>query len=133
VKLKSFWSFRDNVVISDINNELKEWTSFSQMYPVYSYLTYAGSKRDNPVLAVDIVTILLDQWAARVSLKRVKGKLLSKLIVEFDQQSMIIISELRLITFEECIIFSFFCADIFAPKNFKPKTQLCDFWHQNFI
>jgi len=103
------------------------------MYPVHSYLTYAGSKGDNPVLAVDIVTILLDQWSARVSLKRVKGKLLSKLIAEFDQESMIIISELRLITFEECIIFSFFCADIFAPKNFKPKTQLCDLWHQNFI
>jgi hypothetical protein len=24
-----------------------------------------------------------------------------------------------------------FCANIFVPKNFKPKTQLCSFWHQN--
>jgi len=24
-----------------------------------------------------------------------------------------------------------FLADILAPKNFKPKTQLCYFWHQN--
>jgi len=22
-------------------------------------------------------------------------------------------------------------ADILAPKNFKPKLQLCNFWHQN--
>jgi len=26
---------------------------------------------------------------------------------------------------------SSFCADILAPKNFKPKTQLCNFWRQN--
>ncbi len=26
-----------------------------------------------------------------------------------------------------------FFADILAPKNFKPKTQLCNFWHQNFV
>jgi len=26
-----------------------------------------------------------------------------------------------------------FFADILAPKNFKPKTQLCDFWRQNFV
>jgi len=24
-----------------------------------------------------------------------------------------------------------FFADILAPKNFKPKTQLCNFWCQN--
>jgi len=26
-----------------------------------------------------------------------------------------------------------FCANIFAPKKFKPKTQLSNFWHQNFV
>jgi hypothetical protein len=26
---------------------------------------------------------------------------------------------------------SSFCANILAPKNFKPKTQLCNFWRQN--
>jgi hypothetical protein len=24
-----------------------------------------------------------------------------------------------------------FCADILVPKNFNPKTQLCNFWRQN--
>jgi hypothetical protein len=26
-----------------------------------------------------------------------------------------------------------FFADILVPKNFKPKTQLCNFWRQNFV
>jgi len=26
-----------------------------------------------------------------------------------------------------------FCNDIFPPKKFKPKTQPCNFWHQNFV
>jgi len=26
-----------------------------------------------------------------------------------------------------------FFADILSPKNFKPKTQLCNFWRQNFV
>ncbi len=30
------------------------------------------------------------------------------------------------------ILCSFF-PDILAPKNFKPKTHLCNFWHQNFV
>jgi len=25
-----------------------------------------------------------------------------------------------------------FFANVLGPKNFKPKTQLCNFWHQNF-
>jgi hypothetical protein len=26
-----------------------------------------------------------------------------------------------------------FCKDILVTKNFKPKTQLCNFWRQNFV
>jgi len=29
-------------------------------------------------------------------------------------------------------IYTCFFANILAPKNFKPKTQLCNFWRQNF-
>jgi hypothetical protein len=30
-------------------------------------------------------------------------------------------------------ILRLFFADILAAKKFKPKTQLCNFWRQNFI
>jgi len=29
--------------------------------------------------------------------------------------------------------FSSFFTAVLAPKNFKPKTQLCNFWRQNFV
>jgi len=82
--------------------------------------------------SLEASSIELPQQLCTVKCKSVDRDLQSRLLrYQFNQHFWG-----QLLPVQESIsptFYAYLFVNILAPKNFKPKTQLCNFWHQNFL